>query len=607
MEAFSDSEDFIIDEEIFDDEEQINYYLRENFALDDYQQAAVDLILERILKTQYKVQLLPAMTGWGKTFAALATAMHLWDKCKIRPLIVCPATLNPMWKKAFRDLEIPIWDIISYNSLSGQKGKLLRGVKGTPSELRAEANLKHGLLVRENGDLGPFFATEKWGQMVNKGVLLICDEPQALKNSTSAVHYAAHALISEGLSIENGKFACLHLSAAMLDGDKLPFFRSMGIMLKKDAFFNNPGLGLLEWENYGFGDVYELACEINKIKTHSIMKKHVGFDTHGNKLDRIFRLRKDRFEALLHELWIEIFRDYCAIPVVDPIYADENGVPFKNELINGFYELCDEDAEKCEAAIKKLKTAGILKDDGQVNTKAQDAIKAIQAALVQLCDAKKSGVLKQTLKDLREDKTCKVILSIPYLDAQDYLLQKLKIYNPLCLRGSVRDVEERHRIIAKFNDPSLQHRVMIMTPGVGGVGVSLHDHIEPSMSQMKNLPMFKTPKEAIFPRKTYMIFNYHFLLMFQNAGRAYRRGMRSDNKVVCFYASNAPLESVLINTMMKSGNADSIAPPGTGRKFPDQYDIYIENEGPQHKPLRDMMLKMREMSSEQIKKNKRNM
>jgi hypothetical protein len=93
--------------------------------------------------------------------------------------------------------------------------------------------------------------------------------------------------------------------------------------------------------------------------------------------------------------------------------------------------------------------------------------------------------------------------------------------------------------------------------------------------------------------------------MFQAAGRIYRGGVRSECFVCFFYGSNAPLESVLVNTMIKSGVAGGIAAPGSGRIFPNQYDFYIENETAEHKPLRDMLVKVQKMSKEEIKANKR--
>lgn len=592
-------------EEIHEDVDNIDYFKRENFSLADYQQEVADELIRRFLTTEFKVQLLPAMTGYGKTFVTIYIALQFWTKYKIKPLVICPATVSHMWKKALNGMEIPYLDIFSYQLLSGQKGKLLSGISGTPSEVRAEPVLKHGLLIRGNEDRGPFKPTIKWEGYLNRGVFLIFDEPHMLKNDTSAVHHAARVLIASALGAEGMFFGCLHLSAAMLDGDKIPFFRSMGLMLRKEPYVQNPGLGLLQWKKHGFGTVYDSACKLDKAKTHAIMKKYVGIDTTGKDHDHRFRLRSDRFQEMLTELWTEIFRAQCAASVTDPVYLDENGTPFKNEMINGFYELEEEDAEKAAAAMRKLKTGGVMNDDGQVNTKAKDAMKLIQSALASLCEAKRSGVLKQTIASLRENPTCKIILAIPFIKDQDWLAKHLMLYNPLILRGTVKDIEQRHKIIDDFNAPNLKHRVIIMTPTVGGVGVSLHDHKIPSDEDMKGLPMFKTKKEAVFPRITYMIFNFHFLTMFQCAGRAYRRGMRSDNKVICFYASNAPLESVLVNTMIKSGNANSIAPPGTGRKFPDQYDIFIENEGPEHQYLRRIMERMRQMTPEELKKNKK--
>ena len=76
--------------------------------------------------------------------------------------------------------------------------------------------------------------------------------------------------------------------------------------------------------------------------------------------------------------------------------------------------------------------------------------------------------------------------------------------------------------------------------------------------------------------------------------------MRSDVRLTVFYASNVPVESILVNTMMKSQVAKgSIS--AKNRQFPNEFDIYIENETAAHANLRALLTKMKTMSSEELK------
>jgi hypothetical protein len=82
--------------------------------------------------------------------------------------------------------------------------------------------------------------------------------------------------------------------------------------------------------------------------------------------------------------------------------------------------------------------------------------------------------------------------------------------------------------------------------------------------------------------------------------------MRSPATIIAVYAKNAPLESVLVNTMIKSGVAKGSLLDKT-RIFPNEYEIWIEAETEEDAPLREMLEKMKAMSADQLKANKKNM
>ena len=141
--------------------------------------------------------------------------------------------------------------------------------------------------------------------------------------------------------------------------------------------------------------------------------------------------------------------------------------------------------------------------------------------------------------------------------------RKLAFYSPLLLNGDVTKANDRKEILQKFNAPDLKHRVLIISPQVGGIGVSLDD------------------KDGRFPRRMHIVPSHNFLDMYQSAGRLYRRGMKSDSWVDFVYANNASLEQVLVSTLAKSVIADLVLKPGSGRTFPGAYDINIEDYDPQ--------------------------
>lgn len=580
---------------------------KEEGGLYPYQVEAFDELVKRFQDPLYAVQLLPAITGWGKTFLAVALAAYLWKEYKMKTGVVCPATLRLMWADMLKKAGVPYIYLMSYDEIRGQRGKVISG-EGDDA-VRAEPKVKHPWLVRENGKTGPYFATEKFRSACFDGLFMIFDEVQATKND-SAQHWACFELISSALCFEsvpvdankpNGEMKhpmvrVLHLSAASYAEDlcRKNFFRIMGLVTERTMFQQNPGTGQLEWKQHGLGTCYERGLIIDQNMTKRIFARNV--------------ISAAGLPRLLEDLWDNLFIKFYSVPVVDPVYKDKFGkvIPYIRQ--NGFYTLNDEAAAECAAAIARLKRAHIIQEDGGVNVQnANSQMALIQSALMALAHAKTPDILRVALEDLRTRPACKLILCIPFRQDQDWLAENLAIYHPLVLHGDV-PFSERPKIMAAFNAPNLKHRVIIMTPQVGGVGCSLHDHVEPSDEDMKSLQaLFKHKDEALFKRRTYLIPTFHFLAMFQAAGRSYRGGLRSEVFICFFYGSNAPLESVLVNTMIKSGVASGIAGPGTGRIFPNQYDFFIENETDAHKPLREMLTKIQKMSRQEIKDGKKRM
>ena len=155
------------------------------------------------------------------------------------------------------------------------------------------------------------------------------------------------------------------------------------------------------------------------------------------------------------------------------------------------------------------------------------------------------------------------------MNDQEILMHDLALYNPLRLHGGVTD--QATSIIAKINDPTDTHMVLIATMEVGGQGVSLQD------------------LHGNFPRCIFVIPTYTFLPMFQAGNRAYRRGLRSDTESYIVYSNNTAIESLLINGMIKTEISMQVLMPGSGRIFPGAYEFVIENDGPEFKDLRDRL------------------
>lgn len=533
-------------------EEKLSSFLENrNTALDQDQEDALCEILNRFFRSHNKhqiAQLLPADTGWGKTRVAIYAAYIMKHCLNMDTLVICPANIKGQWKNAMKEFELSPLGIYSYEKVRGSRSK-------------AECN--HPYLERKNGEFGPFKITHEWEELLKEGVFLIIDESQKLKND-SGQHFACVELIHSLCNRRPLHSRLLHLTASFIDKpcNWKNLLRCFGYTKQEKMFTLRKNASIFI---SGIEEIRAVAESIDKVQTTSIFLQH--------------NLSEKNVSGILQQLWVKIFRNLVVIPVTDPVYLHPvTKEPFKRLRYNAFYELDEEGQEQAAWAISSLKKANILREDGYVDMyAANNNFGLIQKSIMQLCEAKMPTVVRLAIEDLESHPTRKVILAIPFISSQETVYEQLKKYNPLILNGNI-SIDDRPDVIDKFNAPNLEYRVLIMTPEVGGVGVSLHD------------------SHGNFPRRLRMISTYNFGSCFQSTGRTYRRGLMSDVEVYIIYAANAPLESILLNTLVKSRICNDVILPGTNRVFPGEYDIYIENED-KYKELRNTLEKMKKINS----------
>ncbi len=479
--------------------------------LDKDQQEIYDELLKRYKNIDN--QLLPAMTGWGKGRVATNVALQMYKKEKRKVLVLCPKILIPMWEKMLNNLNIPILLICTYNKLPTTN-----------------------LLIKRNG----FRETDYW---LKQKVFIICDESQALKNKKSTRHNAFFALIANHPNCK-----VIHLTACPIDKKEnwLSLYRMLGL-IKQSIMIKNKN-----YKDYGLGDLFELASQHHKTIVKDVKEKYT--------------ISSPKIPHILSYLWHHLFREMVVIEVKDPIYQYNDKI-INHKLCNFFATLDKEGVKLVKEAMIDLGNADIIKDNKVNVTNMRKKFGVVILSLMKLCHAKISTIVRLAIEDMKKKK---VIICCPFIDDQLLLCKKLEKYNPLLLNGKVKD---RASVVEKFNQPNLDYRCLIMTPEVGGEGISLHDTY------------------GNFPRVTYIIPTYHFLKMFQAAGRTYRRGIKSDTEVYMVYSNDGMVESIIVNLLAKTEIANSILIPGSNRIFPGGWDYVIEDESDKHKELR---LKLRE-------------
>lgn len=370
-----------------------------------------NLLVERY--ATHKVQLLPAVQGFGKSFLGISLAKHFKE---YKPAVICPKTLIPMWEKMFNEVGIKPLFIHSYSTMAGSNNPYLKKT-----------------------DKKDYVATKLW----RKPVFLICDESQAIKNKTSSRHWAAFALIS---TIQ-GKV--LHLTAGPIDKEAnwTCLYRNMGIMTKPDVMvYRNK-----EWKLTGLKQVFN-ACPPQLV----------------DKVYKNYDIKRSTINDILSYLWIKHFRQTMTIPVKDPVYT-HMGQPVTQTLCNLFVTLSKEDQALADKGIEHLKGKGIIKDNKIDMKNLQSNFGAIQLALMDLCKSKVNSVVHLAIERLKQPG--KVVIACPFIMDQNELCLQLKDYNPLLLNGKTKDRED---VVRKFNHGN-KYRCLVMSLEVGGEGISLHD------------------------------------------------------------------------------------------------------------------------------------
>lgn len=527
----------------------------DSFTLFPDQQEAFETIIERFNKGSfYRTQLLPAATGYGKSVVGAKIAHYLHHEKNMKVMIICPSTIKIQWKRILDISNVPLEHIYTYTEIRGHKGKVFK--IEYEQEVRDMASVKHEFLTRGNETIGPFETTAKFEKLCKEGLFIIIDESQALKNKTSATHWAGYALIKTAMTLEGSNTNILHLTASSIDKEDnwQSLFRIMGLITKKQLWSNSKEFS---WKDFGVGTVFKFAKSVNPKKTNEIFLRHT--------------VDAASLSNLLKDLWVNIFRPLVVVKVVDNIYVDDNNLPIPYIRKNGFYTLDEEGAELAMRAIDLLKGINIIDKKDGINVKnANDNMGLLQTALMMLANSKNKTVLRIALNDLIKYPTCKIILCITFKQDQQVLMEELKDYGVLLINGDV-PFNKRNEIIDKFNEPNLDRRIIIMTPQVGGVGVNLHD------------------TDGKYPRRMYIVPTFHFLDMFQATGRTYRRNVKSEVFVSFVYGNNTAVENVLVNAMIKSKVTSSVMQKDSGRLFPDSFENYIEDENDEHDMFRTII------------------
>ena len=489
---------------------QLKYYQEDHFK-------RMDQILKHNLAAMDV-----SKTGRGKTYTTSALASYYG----LPILLISPPSIFGVWKSIQNEHGISILDTLSYDKL--------RGRKGSPCN--------HKYLTRNDSD--QFQGTNKLRELFNSGILIVFDEMDKLKNQNTGAKAAAHALIR--CLHENPKTKSRVILLSALPGDKpvhsISLMQVLGIIQDEKAY--NYDNITQKYERLGIQEAINWCFSRDKVATRQICAQYPV----DNKKS-------------IPELALKLFKDVVRQQITSCMLKDEDEEPL--DIKNGYYWLSSDDENLLREGEQTLSRALRYNEDGLVtNTNVNWG--EVTKALKYLSLSKLRTMARLGFDKLKETPNSKGVIGTWYIDHIMWLKKAFKDYGAQVLYGGVTPIE-REKIIAKFQEPNNDCRVLIINPTVGGIGINLDD-------RFGNRPRFMllTP-------------DYRMSSIVQSTGRIYRESTisKKDTQVRIIYSKQFHKESKILTSLLKkSEHSRDMITNDTGLALPDTYGQYKEDYPP---------------------------
>lgn len=454
-----------------------------------------------------------SMLGAGKTQTSSKYAI---DHGFRHVVIVCPVSVQPKWRMMSTVHGVPIRNILSQQSLRSHKHKqpshgLLTRRDYTTRQLKprhVETDFDPWLEI-EKVDFKP---SEKYLSMMREGLLLIVDEIQNIKN-VSGQFLAAQAMLKPILEAPIRDFTepqgskVILLSGSPIDRSQQShnLFRALNIQKSDILARFNFQQQRMDW--VGLQEIYDYCQALDAAATEAIQRPS-NRDTSDTALI-----------PQVQRLFQNVLKKQCSSTMLPP------PIPVKVYKRNAFQPQNDsEGIEVIRRGIKFLKEAVSFNEStAQVGfgSNAAQTMTGITRGL-QVIETGKINLFRDlALEALENHPQQKVVIAVNFTDT----IQDLKTlfealgHAVLVLNGSVSS-EGRSRVMALFQTPSTQHRILLANQSVISTGIDLDD------------------KHGSYPRICFVSPNQSTITAFQLGHRFHRADTKSDSAVHFVQAKN---------------------------------------------------------------------
>jgi hypothetical protein len=322
-------------------------------------------------------------------------------------------------------------------------------------------------------------------ELIQRGVLIIFDEFQLIKNRSTAQHKACRTLTSTVINA-GGRSRIMMLSGTAVETSEqvINIMYLLGIMKHRNiSVFKKE---TLDFKLYAGRELRDVCLNYDPETTSHILEEEPFSPTNG--------------KAVCYRLFIEVVKPHISFAMPPP----ELFTGVKLDCANEYYNINEEDGHMLENAIRSLNTATRYnKRTNDVDLGSRPNWKSITNALRNIEIAKIKTFIRSARHILETEPRSKVAVFCSYLIPINAIIEDLsKDYGVVKLTGAIKK-EKRPERIRAFQEDNDKIRVIVANITVASQGISLDDTIGTRPRYAFLTPTYKIQHQQQAPYRFY--------------------------------------------------------------------------------------------------------
>jgi hypothetical protein len=543
---------------------------QKNIELYPYQIDHVNRLQGFLQKYHFAIDLSPL--GTGKTYSAAKIFTVGVEEKKYKHLVViAPPSVKTKWIEVVETYSVQSTTLLTYGEITGRKfsnpkcGYIIRNDYKVP-------------VLQENGtvrmiDKYNYKTTQLFETMVEEGVLIVIDEFQQLKNDCAQTE-ACETLIRSVFQRFNGTMSrVLLMSGSPMDKQEqaVRLYKTLGIMRHDKIVSGLQRAGINEIVDY-IHRAFPTGNSRENAYIASTVANHIRFsyDEAGNLLYRQYGYSSIRYAYMI---FLNVIKP-CASSTMDLSQMQQYASNVQLRKYNGYFHINEthniervnqavaelQEIRNLQARIRFRRSSGGRNREHTEEETGAAIMSQLSRALISIETAKIDTFARLAKSELQKDPNKKVVIGVNYLQTIEDLVEILGEFTPLVINGG-KTIACRRTILAKFQAPTTEHRLLIGNISVISTGIDLDD------------------KQGEYPRTCFISPNYHTIHIYQ-LGHRFLRGIdtRSDTDIYMVYGQNQ-IERRIMESLMEKGEVMknvTIEQSRAGVVFPSNYTPFYE-------------------------------